>query len=326
MKMDKKFAKGEIKKKKYIEKLCKVELLHKKVYKNLSEIEKDKEIKALLINFSKEENNHAILYKKILNANEIRINKLKMKLNLYFLLFLKYIFGLSIFTKILEYDENNLHVKLNSTIKFLKKNGIKNLYEINILKKIERDEKINEIPLLNKIMLYNKALNHIKDIGLSLNDGIVEILATSVGVAAALQQPLLVAIAGIIVAISGALSMSGGTYISTDYEKVVNLNIFKNSKISKSPLMSGIYSGVFYIIGAIFPIIPFILGFHLFFAIILSILLSVILLIFVSILISVITTTSILKRITKTLIISLSAVIITILLGFFARKFFNITL
>ncbi len=323
----KKFSNKEnIKKKIYIEKLCKVELLHKKVYKILSEYEKDKEIKTLLISFSKEENNHANLYKRVLHIRDIKINQILLKLNLYFLISLKYIFGLSIFVKILEYNENNLHFKLNNTIKFLKKNGIKNLNEIKLLNKIERDERINEMQLLNKIMSYDKILNYIKDIGLSLNDGIVEILGTCVGIAAALQQPLLVAIAGIIVAVAGGLSIAGGTYISTDYEKAIDFNVFKKLKATKSPLMSGIYSGIFYIIGSVFPILPFFLGLNLVIAIILSITLSIILLVFVSILVSIITTTSILKRITKTLVISLGAVIIAIILGFYIRKFFNITL
>ncbi|MCL5094701.1 MAG: VIT1/CCC1 transporter family protein [Candidatus Marsarchaeota archaeon] len=322
----KKFLERESKKnKKYIQKLCEVELLHKKVYKKLSEKEKNPEIKTLLINFSKEEKNHADRYRQILNKN-IKISQIKMRIYLFFLRFLRYATGLSIFIKILEYDENNLHIKLNKTIGLLKKHGIKNLKEIGLLKKIEDDEKKNEIPLSNKIISYNKTLNNIKDIGLSLNDGLVEILATCVGIAAALQQPLLVAIAGFIVAVSGALSMSGGTYISTDYERTLNINIFKKNKELKSPLISGIYSAIFYIVGAFFPLIPFIIGFNIVFAIILSIILSIIILIITSVLISIISTTSILNRVIKTLIISLSAVIISIILGYYARKLFHITL
>ena len=104
----------------------------------------------------------------------------------------------------------------------MKYNKIENKAETSILKTIDKDERVNEAPLLNKLIAHSKTLAHIKDIGLSLNDGLVEIVATTVGIAAALQQPLLVAIAGLIVAASGALSMSGGTYISTDYESSIS--------------------------------------------------------------------------------------------------------
>ena len=314
------------KKIKYFKKLCKIELLHKRIYKELSKSEHKRHVKDLLVNLSNQEEEHARLYRILLHGKKVNISRLEMKMQVFLLKILERIFGLTIFIKLLEYNENALHTKLDEAILFMKYNKIENKAETSILKTIDKDERVNEAPLLNKLIAHSKTLAHIKDIGLSLNDGLVEIVATTVGIAAALQQPLLVAIAGLIVAASGALSMSGGTYISTDYESSISSSIFKNKKKANSPLLSAFYSGVFYVIGAVFPLLPFIIGMHIITAIILSISLTILLLILISILISIITGTSIMKRITRTLIISLSAVAISILLGFYARKYLHVSL
>ncbi|MCL5106208.1 MAG: VIT1/CCC1 transporter family protein [Candidatus Marsarchaeota archaeon] len=311
---------------KYFTKLCKVELLHKKIYKELSKSERKRHVKDLLVNLSNQEEEHARLYQILLHGKKVKISSFEMRTKVFLLKVLERIFGLTIFIKLLEYNENFLHAKLDEAILFMKQNMIESKVEIAILKTIGRDERINEAPLLNKLVAHNKTLAHIKDIGLSLNDGLVEVVATTVGIATALQQPILVAVAGLIVAISGALSMAGGTYISTDYETSVSSSIFKNKKKANSPLLSAFYSGVFYVVGAIFPLLPFIIGLHIIIAIMLSIFLTILLLILISILISIITSTSIMKRIVRTLIISLSAVAISIMLGFYARKYLHVSL
>ena len=137
-----------------------------------------------------------------------------------------------------------------------------------------------------------------------------------------MQTPILVLIGGIIIAVSGTLSMAGGAYISTEYESNVD-GIKRKSKAR--PAGSALYVGIPYFIGALVPLIPFILGYSGIFAIFSSIVLTAIVLIIIASLIALITDTSIKRKIGMTLAISLGAAAATIILGYAARSLLKIS-
>jgi VIT1/CCC1 family predicted Fe2+/Mn2+ transporter len=184
-----------------------------------------------------------------------------------------------------------------------------------IIEFMKQAEKI-EAGIENEIIKHNNILSNIRDIIFGMNDGLVEVLAATVGFSAALQtQPGLVFFAGSIVAISGTLSMAGGAYISTEYET----RLKKGVKRSGAGLKSAFYCGLAYIIGAMFPILPFGIGFSGFEGIALSIAITAIVLSFTAALIAVFSRQSISQRITENLAVSLGAAAVTIALGLYAR-------
>jgi VIT1/CCC1 family predicted Fe2+/Mn2+ transporter len=232
------------------------------------------------------------------------------KADFYLLLLSRKVLGLGLTMKIMEREEHQLEAKVDRHRK-----GIK-------LPKI--DER-RENSLKAAIISQNKVLGNIRDIFFGMSDGLVEILAAVSGIGAALQQPLLVMIAGMIVAISGTLSMAGGAYLSTDYENAVDLSKNKSYKI-KSPSKSAAYVGVAYILGSLFPLLPFLLGMSGTLAIEAAILLTAIVLAITSTLLSIVSDTSILKTVSKTLLITLGIAAVTITLGLFVRYYLHITI
>ncbi len=107
---------------------------------------------------------------------------------------------------------------------------------------------------------------------LGFNDGSVEILGAVSGFAFAFSDTKHVLIAGLTVAVAGALSMAVGAFMATSAEhEVVALDKLRRQALSiqreeaeahslASPLKASITVGVTYLIGAAVPILPFLFG------------------------------------------------------------------
>ena len=148
----------------------------------------------------------------------------------------------------MEYSEVLLEKRLggkSSGFNFTKKEG-------DTIKQVESSEMKAENVIKESLLEHSPMLNNIRSIIFGMNDGLVEILGAVAGFAAALQQPILIIVAGFIVAISGTLSMTGGAYLSVDYEK----SVYKKKKTDSSKA-AAFYTGIAYIIGALVPLLPF---------------------------------------------------------------------
>jgi VIT1/CCC1 family predicted Fe2+/Mn2+ transporter len=105
---------------------------------------------------------------------------------------------------------------------------------------------------------------------LGFNDGSVEILGAVSGLAAALSEPYLVAIAAGTVSVAGAVSMAAGGFLSSHAENELQLLAaakaeFLNGQKSEqeklsSPWKAATIVGVGYLIGAAVPVAPFFFG------------------------------------------------------------------
>ncbi len=283
------------------------ELLHMEAFAEFARIEADPKIRRLLSELAVVERGHAQTYLKAAAQNS---PKGYSKADLYVLLISRRILGLGLTMKVMERTEHQLESKL------------RNHFES---KSFPRIDERREDSLKSEIIGYNKVLGNIRDIFFGMSDGLVEILAAVSGIGAALQQPLLILIAGSIVAVSGTLSMAGGAYLSTDYENIVGESRKTGYEI-KSPSKSAAYVGIAYIFGSLFPLLPFILGMSGVAAIGSAVLVTAIVLAFTSTLISIVSDTPILKRVTKTLVITLGIAAITITLGLFARYYLHVTI
>jgi VIT1/CCC1 family predicted Fe2+/Mn2+ transporter len=298
----------------YLEELYRNEALHKIVYSKLSEIEKEKELKSILEKLSKMEERHKALWGKILSINRIRPPAYKAKLMPALIILVRRIVGLALTVKFIGYFEEGLEKKFDTVMNSMPLSK----KEAAIVKAIYDDETKYERVLEEKLIGYGKIFNNIRDVAFGMNDGLVEILGVIVGLAAAITNPLLIVLGGIIVSVAGTLSMGGGAYLSTEYENSLKKGGGKNS------LKSGFYVGIMYFIGTLFPLSPFLLGIAGFTGIALSIIATAIVLTVTSAIIAIISNNNISRMVGKTLLISLGIAAITIAIGVYARSVLNL--
>ncbi len=283
------------------------ELLHRDAFAAFGRMEKNPKIRKLLLDLANEEKRHSQTY---LKAVRERVERGYSNADFQLLMVSRRILGLGLTMKIMEREEHQLEDKIR-----MQKRPVR-------LPKIdERKEDSFKAAIISQ----NRVLNNIRDIFFGMSDGLVEILAAVSGIGAALQQPLLVIVAGSIVAISGTLSMAGGAYLSTDYENIVGLSSDKNYQTS-SPSKSAGYVGIAYILGSLFPLLPFALGMSGVIGIGSAIVLTIVVLAITSTLIAIVSDTSILKRTFKTVLITLCITAITIALGFYARHYLHLSI
>lgn len=145
------------------------------------------------------------------------------------------IFGLTFGLKLMEHGEEQAQINYNEI-------G----HEIPEAIKIQKDENQHENELL--VLIDEDKLKYIGSIVLGLNDALVEILGTLAGLTFALQNNRLVALAGVITGIAGALSMSSSEYLSN-----------KSEGKTEGALKSAIFTGIAYIFAVIFLVAPYIL-------------------------------------------------------------------
>ncbi len=308
-------------KRKILSDLYNAEVLHHEVYFSFSKSERSSKVKADMAELAKLENYHATLWAEMLKLSNAPIPKQDRKMAEFWIMLCRRVLGLALTIKIIEHTEQTQHQKLDE---FLKHDGLTSS-EKRVLQKIKSSEEGREDRLESKIVEYNPFFNNIRDAMFGMNDGLVELLAVVAGLAAALHTPIIIFIAGFIVAISGTLSMAVGAYISTDYQKDIGTKMKKGSR-EMSAKSSAFYVGIFYLIGSLFPLSPFILGLPGYVGIAAAVIITAIILTLTSSIIAVVSDKSVIRNVSKTLLLSLGAAVATILLGAYVRATFHITI
>jgi len=139
-----------------------------------------------------------------------------------------------------------------------------------------KDELQHEDHLITQVAGRSVRPEGIRNIFLGFNDGSVEILGAVSGFSTAFSSVSHVLIAGVTVAVAGALSMAVGAFMAMSAENEVaaldrlrrralnvELNIAQEQEKSvsvASPLRAGLTVGITYLIGALVPISPFLFG------------------------------------------------------------------
>ncbi|MCW1302212.1 MAG: VIT1/CCC1 transporter family protein, partial [Candidatus Rehaiarchaeum fermentans] len=144
-------------------------------------------------------------------------------------------------------------------------NKINKRYEIlsEILPKIYKKEieKTSKDEIKNLKKLFSKINSeNVKDAIYAMSDGLVEVLSSISGLSGVFFNHLYVLIGGLIIGVSGTLSMTLGNFFSTLSEKEIEKNIDEKEKkqqVSQSTKITAIY----YLIGAIIPLVSFIANF-----------------------------------------------------------------
>ena len=210
------------------------------------------------------------------------------------------ILGLTFGVKLMENGEKNAQINYKSIAD-----------EVPEASDIQKDENEHETKLIG--IIQEEKLEYIGSIVLGLNDALIEILGTLAGMTFALQNNQLVALAGIITGIAGALSMSSSEYLSTRSEG-------NNNRAVKS----SVYTGIAYISTVILLILPFLLIESPFISLIAAVIISFIIIFLYSYYISVANDQSFKKRFLEMFLLSTFVGIISFLLGYVVRIIFGI--
>jgi len=109
----------------------------------------------------------------------------------------------------------------------------------------------------------------VRNIFLGANDGLVEILGAMSGFFAAFGASVTLVMAGLTVAVAGALSMAAGAYIALSSEiEVARVEAERQRFLgepggkvpAERPLVSGMVVGISYFLAALLPVLPFLFG------------------------------------------------------------------
>ncbi len=199
------------------------------IYSELAKRIKNPEVSEKLQMLAEIEKRHADFWRNFLEKRGININKIKVNnilLRLKITLF--GILGYGLTLKILELGEDNAiktYSQLLGSPKITEE-------ERQQLRKILEDELVHEEEFEEEESRLKEFLLHVRDAILGMNDGLVEILSVSAGLAGAYGDPIYVALGGSIVGIGGALSMAVGTYISVKAQRDVKLGALTRIRLA----------------------------------------------------------------------------------------------
>jgi VIT1/CCC1 family predicted Fe2+/Mn2+ transporter len=176
---------------------------------------------------------------------------------------------------------------------------------------VAEDENQHEKDLIG--LIQEEHLKYMGSIVLGLNDALVEILGTLAGLTFALQNTKLVALAGIITGIAGALSMSSSEYLSNRADGKNDLAI-----------KSAVFTGIAYVIAVIFLVAPYLIFTSPFVALLAALFDSILIVFLFTYYISVANDQPFRKRFTEMVILSTVVGLISFGLGYIVRILFGI--
>ena len=173
----------------------------------------------------------------------------------------------------------------------------------------------------------------VRNIFLGLNDGLVEILGAISGFFGAFGDAATVLVAGITVAVAGALSMGAGAYLAASSESEVRATDRERRRVlgesgaeggaGESPLTSAGLVGASYFAGAAIPVLPVLLGAQ---SVLISLLVAGATIAIVSTLLAFLSGMNVRRRIAMNLMILAAAVGVTYLIGVLTRTLWGISL
>jgi VIT1/CCC1 family predicted Fe2+/Mn2+ transporter len=172
----------------------------------------------------------------------------------------------------------------------------------------------------------------VRNIFLGLNDGLVEILGAVSGFFAAFGNAVAVLVAGLTVAVAGALSMAAGAWVATSSEAEVRATEMGRRRFlgenvpagdtAERPLTSALVVGGSYFAGALVPVLPVLAGAR---SALPSLLAAGSLIIIVSMLLAFLSGMEIKRRVVTNLIIIAAAVGITFGIGLVTKRVWGVS-
>ncbi len=369
-------------------KFFETENLHYCIYSKLLEHERDKVLAARLKTLIVLERKHMSVWRGVLEY--YGGTPVEKKYHLYPQLFLstRLIFGRSMTMRLLTaYEDSSLASFLN-VISVVPSSKLKSVVSVIT------DELYNEN--FGQTEKEQGILSHVREIVFGMNDGLVEILASVAGIVGIYRNNLVAALAGLIVGISGTLSMAVGAYLSSTSEKDVSTSNltrlqleleaareraakdlgkayksykslssnldrliqklktsgdpfykllekersssifgflrrdknFFDSKEKISPLKDAADVGIFYLLGAVIPLVSFFVGSAIndsvYLNLIISLVAAAVAIFITASIIAINTGESVIKRVSQSLLLSLAAAGATFLIGSIVSSYLNV--
>ena len=265
------------------------------IYTKLAEQTRDAENHKVLKQIASDELRHYKLWEAYTNKE---VSPSRWKVSKFY--WISKILGLTFGLKLMEKGEENAQI-----------NYAMIAAEVPEALAVAEDENMHEKELLG--LIQEEHLKYMGSIVLGLNDALVEILGTLAGLTFALQNTKLVALAGIITGIAGALSMSSSEYLSNRADG-------KNDQAIKS----AVFTGIAYIIAVVFLVAPFLIFSSPFVALLVALFDSILIVFLFTYYISVANDQPFRKRFTEMVILSTVVGLISFGLGYVVRIFFGI--
>ncbi|HEX7583233.1 MAG TPA: VIT1/CCC1 transporter family protein [Prolixibacteraceae bacterium] len=265
------------------------------IYTKLAEQTKDAENQKVLKQIAADELKHYKIWSAYTNKE---VSPSQWEISKYY--WISKIFGLTFGLKLMEKGEKKAQVNyaLIAT-------------QVPEALEVSEDENKHEKELLG--LIQEEHLKYMGSIVLGLNDALVEILGTLAGLTFALQNTKLVALAGIITGIAGALSMASSEYLSNKAD-------VKNDLAIKS----AVFTGIAYVIAVVFLVAPFLIFTSVFIALLAALFDSILIVFLFTYYISVANDQPFRKRFTEMVILSTVVGIISFGLGYVVRILFGI--
>ena len=195
-----------------IKRMLDSERLSYEIYSKLEVIEHNTKLKKKLKELRNLDVNHIKIWESVYKDMGLPITKKSHRLEILSFLLLRRIFGAGLTLSVINSMENR---KVSDLSKVFEDMSEKEKYKIvDYLV-----EELYQERLLKKESWEKGVLSHIRDVVFGMNDGLVEVLAAIAGFTGAIHNNLIIAVAGIIVGLSGTLSMAVGAYLSSKSEK-----------------------------------------------------------------------------------------------------------
>ncbi len=265
------------------------------IYSKLAEQTKDTENQKVLKQIAADELKHYKLWSAYTNKE---VEPSQWEVRKYY--WISKIFGLTFGLKLMEKGEEKAQINYDLIAT-----------EVPEAKEVSDDENMHEKELLE--LIEEEHLKYMGSIVLGLNDALVEILGTLAGLTFALQNTKLVALAGIVTGIAGALSMSSSEYLSNKAEGKEDLAI-----------KSSIFTGIAYVIAVIFLVAPYLIFASPFIALLVALADSILVVFLFTYYISVANDQPFRKRFTEMVVLSTVVGLISFGLGYLVRILFGI--
>jgi len=265
------------------------------IYSKLAEQTRNAENKRVLTQIAADELKHYKIWSAYTNKE---VSPSRWEIKKYY--WISKIFGLTFGLKLMEKGEEKAQINYGLIAT-----------EVPEALSVAEDENKHEQELLG--LIEEEHLKYMGSIVLGLNDALVEILGTLAGLTFALQNTMLVALAGIITGIAGALSMSSSEYLSNRAEGKNDLAI-----------KSAIFTGIAYVIAVIFLIAPYLIFKSPFIALLAALFDSILIVFLFTYYISVANDQPFRKRFLEMVILSTVVGIISFGLGYLVRVLFGI--
>jgi VIT1/CCC1 family predicted Fe2+/Mn2+ transporter len=186
------------------------EVLDSILYAELSKRAKDPEIEKVLSRMSKMEERHASIWREIAKIRGIEVkgpsplSMAKVKI----MAMLSKVLGVNTMIKLREGNEDNdvkKYVKLSASDDLSPEEKV-------MMNDISVDEAAHE-------EILSQVTSNVSEFIYGISDGLVEVLAAVSGLSGAVKVPLYVAVGGLVIGVSGMMSMGIGSFLSSESEE-----------------------------------------------------------------------------------------------------------